>query len=256
MSSSPLLPSTDAPRSDLGNARSETLEQEARQAKELLAELARTADEYSEIIKKKELDITRVTSELLQLSDERERSTKEILRLQGRVDTLTAELGALRLDHRRDGEVKEKLQQELDELRNVLHAKSSEEERRKEVEKSKDQELLELRTHVAQLHQELSDSRSIALEGQNKLKIELESIQRQYGTLQHSYQELVENEQENQTRRRDVELALSEANKFKRTLESELQATKSKNFDTEGKLSETVKAKEVSPFNLPYRPSN
>lgn len=231
---------------DLGKARSDSLEQETRQAKENLAELARTANEYSAIIKKKESDISRLTADLDLLSDEREREAKEVLRLQGRVDTLTAELEAQRSDHRRDTESQAKLQNEIDELRKLMRAKSSEEERRKEAERSKDQELSELRSQAAQLHQELSVSRSLALEGHNKLKVELESVQREYTAVQRSYQELVENEQSNQERRKDVELALSEANKFKRTLESELQATRSKLIDTESQLADANKSKEVS----------
>ena len=134
----------------------------------------------------------------------------------------------------------------MDALRAVVEAKSSEETRRKEVERSKEKELVELRAQLSTLQGQLSEARREAIEGQSRLKAELEAALKESTSMQKEYQQLVDNERNTQARLREIDAALSEADQAKRTLESEYQTVKSKHIEVEGQISEMTKAKEVS----------
>ncbi|TDL22507.1 nonmuscle myosin heavy chain b [Rickenella mellea] len=233
-----------------GKTRSDAFEQESRHAKEQLAEMARTATDYSNIINKKEADIARLLSDLDSLQVDREDSMKHSAQLQGEIDTLAAELEAQKGDRQRSVFARAKLQEELDELRSLMDAKTTEDTRRAEVERSKDQELAGLRSQVAKLQQEREDYRKSILAEQNRLKVELDTLHREYASLQSSHQELAANEKSNNAKRKDVEAALTEAERVKRSLDSELRSVRSRQIDTEGQLAEALKAKEASERQL------
>lgn len=232
--------------SDLGKARSDTLEQEARQAQEQLAEMARTVNQYDSLITKKEAEIGRLAAELERLSDDRDEALKRITQLQGQAETAKSQLDAQKNESIRNVEMQARLQKEMDELRALMQVRTSEETRRREVEKSKEKELLDLRAQLSQLQKELSEARKVSIEGQNRLKAELETALRENASLQKEYQELVDDERANQTRQKEVEAALSDADRAKRLMESELQTVRSRLTDIDGQLAETIKSKEVS----------
>lgn len=230
--------------------KSDSLEQEARHAKEQLAEMARTATDYSNMIKKKEEDADRLADELDKSKQERGRLLKQIAELQANIDALTAELEVQQSDRKRDASAQSKLLEELDELRALLEAKTTEETRRSEVEKSKEQELADLREQVAQVTQELDDARRSAVDSQNKLKIDLDTIIREHSSLEQSHKSLSDRERFAQAQLKKTESSLGEADKAKRTLESELQSIRSRQNSAEDELAEVRKAKEVSSYKL------
>ncbi|PSS37014.1 hypothetical protein PHLCEN_2v1156 [Hermanssonia centrifuga] len=225
--------------------KSESLEEEARHAKEQLAEMARTATEYSNMIKKKEENIGRLSSSLEASQGEHARLMKEITELQGRADTLTSELHAQQDDRNRTSEAHVKLQEELDELRVLLQAKVTEETRRSEVEKSKEVEIADLRAQTSKLSQDLTEVRKQAAEGQNKLKVELDTLLREHHSLEQSHKSLTDRESSTQVRLKRAETSLSEAEKSKRTLESDLQSLRSRQIDLDSQLAATSKDKEA-----------
>ena len=73
-------------------SKADSLEAEARQAKEQLAELTRAATDYNNIIQQKESDITRLKSELSASKHERGQLMKEAAQLQSKIENLSAEL--------------------------------------------------------------------------------------------------------------------------------------------------------------------
>ena len=216
-----------------------------RQARTQLAELTRTASEYSDMIKKKDADITRLAAELETSKAERSRLSKEILEHRGRIEALTAEVVSQRDNEARHASAQEKLQDELDKLRSLIEAKTSEENRRGEVEKQKEAELQDLRLQVGQLQQELSEARRGALEVQNKLKVDLDASVREHNSLLHSHRSLSDRVQANDHKLKQTAAALAEVEKIKRSQESELQELRSRRIDTDGQLAELQKAKEV-----------
>ncbi|THH09667.1 hypothetical protein EW145_g1839 [Phellinidium pouzarii] len=230
---------------DLGKARTDTLEDETRQAKEQLSEMARTATEYSSLITKKEADISRLVADMDSLLAEKDKALKQNTELQGRFETAKTQLNAQKADSVRSMETQARLEKEMDELRTLMQTKTSEETQRREVEKSKEKELLELRSQLSQLHQELSEARKVSVESQNRLKVDLETALRENTSLQRDYQHLIETEQANQSKRKEVDAALSDADRARRMLESELQAAKSRQTDIEGQCAEATKAKEM-----------
>ncbi|TFY78541.1 hypothetical protein EWM64_g5472 [Hericium alpestre] len=229
---------------DVVKNRADNLEQDARQAKEQLAEMARTATEYSSMIKRKEDAIDRLTAELDQSKAERNRLSQEITERQGQVHTLEAELQSEKDIGRQNASVHTKLQEELDGLRALMEAKSSEDTRRSEVEKRKEEELVDLRGQVAKLQSELNDSRRAAVEAQSKLKVELDSTSREHKSLLNSHRSLSDRMQASDSQLKKAEAALLEVEKTKRSLDSELQALRSRQIDTDGQLAEAQKAKE------------
>lgn len=197
------------------------------------------------MIKRKEGDIVRLTADLDALKAERSQSSKEMIALQVRMETLTADLQAHRDDKERDASTQAKLHEELDELRALMEAKSSEDERRSEVEKRKDEELVDLRAQTSSLQQELGDLRRSTLEAQNKMKVELETSTREHQSLLHSHRSLSDRMLATESKAKKAEASLQEAEKAKRALESELQSLRTRQIDLDGELAETQRAKEV-----------
>ena len=150
------------------------LEQEARQAKEHLAEMARTVTKYSALISRKETDIARVTADPDKVTTEKDQTLKQATDLHAQVETTKAQLDARRQDNVRSVESQVRLQEVLDELRTLMQAKTSEEMRRKEVEKCKEKELIELRSQLSSPNKELTETRKASVEHLNKVKGNLE----------------------------------------------------------------------------------
>ncbi|CAL1710675.1 unnamed protein product [Somion occarium] len=230
--------------------KADSLEEEARQAKEQLTELTRAATDYSNIIKQKESDIDRLSSDLASSKQERGRLLKEITQLQNDIDTLASELQAEQEERKHDSSERSRLLAELDELRASLEAKTNEETRRSEADKSKEEELLSLRSQANKLSQDLADVRKNALENQSKLKVSLDTITREHASLQQSHRSLSDRERAVQAQLKKAEGALSDAEKAKRTLESELQLIRSRQTDLDGRLAEAIKDKEASERKL------
>ncbi|KAH9003334.1 hypothetical protein EDB86DRAFT_2349338 [Lactarius hatsudake] len=229
---------------ELAKDRTSTLEHDVRQARTQLAELSRTASDYSDMIKQKDADITRLATELEVSKSDRGRLSKEILECRGRIDALTAEIASQRDSEARHTAVQEKLQDELDKLRSLIEAKTSEESRRNEVEKQKDAELRDLRLQASQLQQELGDARRTAIEVENKLKVDLETSVREHTSLLQSHRSLSDRLQANDQKLKQTEASLAEASKIKRSQESELQELRTRRIDLDGELAELQKAKE------------
>jgi myosin protein heavy chain len=133
----------------------------------------------------------------------------------------------------------------LDQLRALLEAKASEETKRSEVERRKDAELVSLRSEVSKLHREIAHARTTALEVQNKLKVDLDTINREHKSLQHTYNSLLERERAASSKLKEVTESLSTTEKIKRSLESDLQSLRSRQNDTDSQLAEVQRAKEV-----------
>ena len=119
------------------------------------------------------------------------------------------------------------------------------ETRRSEADKSKEMELADLRSQVSKLSEDLSDERKHALEGQSKLKVELDTLVREHQTLEQSYKSLSELEATSRTKLKDAEADLSEAVKAKRTIESDLQSVRSRQIDLESQLANAQKERNV-----------
>lgn len=205
------------------------------------------------MIKKKEEQIARLTEQLNSAKVEHAKSLNEIIELQSDIDTLMAELDAEKGDRAQDIAARVKVQEELDELRTLLETKTSEETRRNEVEKSKEEELADLRSQVNKLNHDLADARHTAIDGQSKLKRELEHSVQAHASLQQDHKALVEKEIAAQTQLNKAQTTLSELEKAKRAMESELQNLRSRQHDNESQLAEVSKTKEVScsPIYLP-----
>lgn len=216
-----------------------------RQARTQLAELTRTASDYSDMIKRKDADMARLATELETSKAERSRLSKEILEHRARIEALTAETISQRDNEARHAAVQGKLQDELDQLRSLMEAKTSEENRRGEVEKQKDAELQDLRLQASQLQNELNKARRTALEVQNKLKVDLEASVREHNSLLHSHRSLSDRLQANDHKLKQSEASLAEVQKTKRSQEAELQELRTRRIDTDGELAESQKAKEV-----------
>jgi myosin heavy chain 9/10/11/14 len=236
--------------SDLAKDRANTLEHDVRQARIQLAELARTTTDYSDMIKQKDAEITRLTTDLEASKAERSRLSKELLEHRGKIEALTAEIVSQRDSESRHAAVQEKLQDELDKLRSLVEAKTSEESRRGEVEKQKEAELQELRLVTGQLQQELSEARRTAFETQNKLKVDLEASVREHNSLLQSHRSLSDRLQGNSHKLKQTEANLAEVEKTKRSQESELQELRSRRIDADGEIAELQKAKEVTNYTF------
>ncbi|KAF8634039.1 hypothetical protein AX17_004304 [Amanita inopinata Kibby_2008] len=235
----------EARNKDLLKDKSDALENEARRAKEQLAEMARTANDYFSMIKKKEEQVAEVAKELGALRSERDAAQKDILELQSDIDTLVAELDTKKDAWTQEKAARSKLQEELDELRTLMEAKTSEETRRNEVEKSREEELADLRSQVTKLNEDLTGSRRQALEGQSKLKLELEYAVKERATLQQSFNSLVQQEQAAQSQLNKVQASLNELEKAKRAMASELQSLRVRQHEYDTQIAGATKQKEV-----------
>ncbi|THU98628.1 myosin II heavy chain [Dendrothele bispora CBS 962.96] len=228
----------------LVKTRCDSLENEARQAKDQLAEMSHTANEYSALIQKKEDRIAELAQQLEELDAERDQSSKEILELQSDIDTLAGELQAEKEDHAQVDSARAKLQEELDELRALLEAKSDEETKRNEVEKSKELELTDLRSQVSKLQQDLTEARRTALESQNKLKVDLDVATRELASLQKSHEALLRQQHDAQAQADEANGIVAELERGKRAMEAELQSLRSRQIESESALTEAQKARE------------
>jgi myosin heavy chain 9/10/11/14 len=244
--SEPLYPlPTHLHHSDVGSSKLEALEKEARQTKEQLAELARTATDYSNMLQRREADIARLSSELLTSQRERDLTKKQSAELQGQLETFAAEFDAQKEDRNRDAQSRAKLQAEIDELRALMDAKTSEDSKRAEVERSKEQELSSLRQQASTLQDQLAEARRLSLEEQSKLKVELENLQTEYKALKKDHDDLLQKGNTLEVQRKATNASLIAAEKAKRTAESELQSIRTRQIDVDGQLAEAIKAKEV-----------
>ncbi|KAG2004634.1 nonmuscle myosin heavy chain b [Coprinopsis cinerea AmutBmut pab1-1] len=221
------------------------MERDARQAKEQLAEMARTANEYSAMIQKKEEQISSLEQQLDSVTLEKEAASKEILELQHDIDTLQAQLEAEQQDRATEHGLRTKLEAEIDDLRKVLAAKTDEATRRSEAQKSKEAEITDLRGQLNRLQEELSESRKSSLEAQSKLKLELEVINREHKTLLSSHKSLADRDQASQDQLKKVQANIGELEKNKRAMESELQSLRTKLHDYETQMSEATRHKEA-----------
>ena len=221
------------------------LEKGSQQAKEQLVELTRTANDYSSMLQKKEDDIVRLASEVAASKRERTQLQKDIIEIRALTEKQKAELDAHRADADHTLTAKARLQEELDELRALMETKTTEETRRREVEKSKDEELVDLRRQVTDLLSQLNAFRKTALDNESKLKLEAERVSRQYTQLESSHTSLLERERATNEQSIKVEAVAVALEKSKKTLESELQALRAKQLDSDSQLAEAVKAKEV-----------
>ncbi len=230
---------------DLLKDKSDTLEIDARLTKEQLAEMAHTANDYSNAIKKREEQMAELAKELDALKSERDAAQKATLELRNDVGTFVVELNAERNARSKEITLRSKLQEELDELRALMEAKTSEETRRNEVEKSKEEELSDLRSQVTKSNEALDDARRQTLEGQSKLKLELEYTMKEQASLQKSLDSLIEKERATQAQLSKSQAALNEIDKAKRAIESELQSLRVRQHDHDTQLAEATKQKEV-----------
>jgi myosin protein heavy chain len=231
--------------SEVSKRRAEALEEEARHAKDQLAELSRTATDYSGMIQKKEAEMASLAAELTTVRRERDSSVKQAIELQGQIDTIAKELAAIEGDRERDVQARRKLQSELDELRKRMETKTSEETKRSEVERSKEQELATLRSQASKLQDQLSEDRRQRLETQNKLKVELEAVNRERSGLDVAHKALLEKEKLSSAKHQELDDSLADAVRSKRVLESELQAVRTRQVDMENQLAETIRSREV-----------
>jgi myosin protein heavy chain len=225
--------------------KADQLNTEARHTKEQLSELTRTAAEYCNMITRKEEQIDALTTQSDTLKTEYDKACVEIMALRADIDTLDGQLAAVREDHTADLAARDKLIEERDDLRVLLATKASEETRRSEVEKSRELELAELRGEVTRLHQDLGELKRLALETQHKARLELEQITRDHTSLQSSHDSLLNKEGSIRSQLTIVQTQLSELDKAKRTLESELLSSRSRLHEHEGQLAEALRAKDV-----------
>ncbi|KAH7890386.1 hypothetical protein F5I97DRAFT_21806 [Phlebopus sp. FC_14] len=207
--------------------------------------MARTATEYSAMIQRKEDDVARLSSEVTTSKGERVQLQKELSELRALIEKQRAELESSKVDADRTLSIKAKLQKELDDLRTLIETKTTEETRRREVEKSKEVELADLRRQVTDLQGQLNVLRKAALENETKLNLEVQRINRQHVQLEAAYASLAERERNSREQSANAETSLATLEKTKRGLESELQALRARQIDSDGQLAETLKAKEV-----------
>lgn len=230
---------------DLLQSQADAHEAEARQAKEQLAELARTTNDYSNMIEKKEERISHLLEQMEHGKRLHAEASQEIGALRSDIDTLAAELEAEQESGQRSTAARAKLQEELDELRTSMAAKTTEDARRLEAEKSMEIELGDLRNQTALLQQELADARHVALEHQGRLKLELSTANRELASLRESQKSLTTREQEARSQLVELRAGISELEKSKRALESELQSIRARQHEQEAQLADARKAKEV-----------
>jgi myosin protein heavy chain len=227
-------------------AKSQNLESEIRLAKEQLAEVTRSATDYSDMITKKEEQIRVISADLENSRIEGVKRQQEIAEIRSQKSTLEAQLQAERHDYAQEQSLRMTLQKELDDLRSLLAAKTSEETRRDEAEKSKEAELADLRNQVSEMKQELTVVRKAALEAQSKLELERMNVVRDHRSLEASYNSLLKREGEASSHLSRAKAELAELEKSKRSMESELQTLRARQFETDTQLSEALKNKEGS----------
>lgn len=238
---------------DLLKSKSDTMERDMRLTKDQVAELTRTATEYSSLISDKEAQVSRVSEELATSKQENRELSKKLIEANGAIANLTAELSTEQINRKRDDSSRAKLQTELDQLRKLVDAKASEETRRSEVEKSKELELSSLRSSVTTLQRELAEARRTVIEVENTLKVELDNAVREHSLMKSSYDTAVDKERRASTQLAEATSKLSELDKFKRGLDSELQSVRSRQLDLDSQLADAQRSREVGDHARPLR---
>lgn len=226
------------------------MEDEARLAKEQLAEVTRSATEYSDMITKKEEQIKVLSRDLENFRVDGNKRQQEIAELRSQRSSLEAQLQAERHDYAQEQSLRSTLQKELDDLRSLLQAKTSEETHRNEVEKSKEAELADLRNQVNELKHELAEVRRAALDSQSKFELERANAVRDHRSLESSYNSLLKREGESSSQLSRAKGELAELEKSKRGIESELQTLRTRQIEVDGQFSETLKSKEVGDIDF------
>jgi myosin heavy chain 9/10/11/14 len=225
---------------DTTRAKVDAAEKEARQTKEELAEVTRTATDYAAMIARKDAEVARLSADMASMRRERESALKQATELQAQTEQLNREVVAQKQENERT----KRLQAELDELRTAMDAKTSEDHKRSEVERSRELELADLRAQVSRASQELND----ALKGAGESQAALRTIKHERDELLAGKQLLVKRADEGERKASEMELLLGAAEKARRTAESELAALRMRQVDLDTQLADAVKGKEVSSF--------
>ncbi|KAG8752547.1 hypothetical protein FRC12_011901 [Ceratobasidium sp. 428] len=126
-----------------------------------------------------------------------------------------------------------------------MQAKVSEDTQRAEAEKSREQEIAVLRTQASGLSSELASVRRQATEAHNKLRVDLEAVQRENAALNKSLSEARNTSSTNQSKLAEVESALASAEKAKRAVEAELQSLRARKIEGDNQLEEVTKTKDA-----------
>lgn len=245
-----MLVSTHKPSRDTATARAEQLERDQRRARDELTELAHTTTDYEALVQKKEAELTKSSTLLGSARLERDSALKQSSQLQARIDALTGDLQASESARKQGIDSRSRLEEEIDELRTLLQAKTSEETKRSEAEKSKELEISDLRARITSIQQSAVDARREDSAALSKAKVELESLQREHDATQDAVLDLKARVQAAEKSLSETTLSLQAAEKAKKTAETELHEFRSKHLDSEGQLTEALKAKEVQFFKI------
>lgn len=194
------------------------------------------------MLQKKEDETVRLASEVATLKRERTHLQNNVIEVHALAEKQAAELDTYKMDMDRALTAKGRLQEELDELRTLMETKSTEETRRREVEKSREDEVADLRHQLMNLQV----YRKTALDNESKLRLEVERVNRQYAQLESSHASLLERERATNEQFNKAEAVAAATEKSKRTLESELNMLRAKQIDSDSRLADSEKAKEVS----------
>ncbi|KAF8320349.1 nonmuscle myosin heavy chain b [Clavulina sp. PMI_390] len=227
------------------NVKADDLERANRVIRDQLAELTQTTADYDKMVQKKEDDLGKAMNLLGTARSERDTTLKQFAELQARVETLTADLQVSDGARKQGVEARARLEEELDELRSLLEAKASEDTKRSEVERSKEVELADLRARITKIQQSAVDAKREDAAALSKLKIELESLQRDHSTATEALADLKARAEASEKSLAEATASLHAADKAKKAAEGELHEFRSKHIDIEGQLSEALKAKEA-----------
>ncbi|KAI6121202.1 P-loop containing nucleoside triphosphate hydrolase protein [Pisolithus sp. B1] len=201
------------------------------QREEDLARLKERAESSTNELQAKLTAELRTTALLTGKVEQLERSARHTKDQLAELTRIRQELSASKADAGRTLAAKAKLQTELDDLRALMETKTTEETRRREAQKSMEQELVDLRDQPA-------------LEKESTLTLELERLSGQYKQIEATYSSLLERDRISKENSTKAEATVASLEKVKRALESETQALRSRQIDTDGQLAEALRAKE------------
>ncbi|KAF8958407.1 myosin II heavy chain [Flammula alnicola] len=223
--------------------KSDQVENEARQAKAQLAELGRTATEYSTMIQKKEEQIALLDAQLEALKLERDNASMEILALRADIDTLDAQLVAEKQDHATDKASRDKLQGKGTNFALFLPPRPQKRHaglKRRRAKRSS----LPIYAVSAANSSRIDRPSPILLGKSEQTEMELEQITREHTSLQHSHTSLLDRERVAQAQLSKVQGHLSELEKAKRSMDSEMLSLRSRQHEGQSQLSDALRAKE------------
>lgn len=226
------------------------LEVETRRLREQLTEMDRTATEYSQMIQKKDEDLSILKDQLTSANLQLEKTTRQSASSLAQIATLKLTIEAHERDKDRTRTEKMNLQAEIDELRNLMVVKTNEASRQTEADKSREAELTNIRVQVEDLQKRLILEKQNALEDHNKLQVDFEAVVRDHKALENSNTSLSRLEHQCREKLIITEEKLSSSEKLQRSLESELQALRTNKIGLEGQLAETMKLKEVDTLGV------